>query len=90
MFQANTWLGKHLKDKRALRGVKRSPSELPDWVGVGMEVLQECVSRGEGRTSLLRIKTGVMSHAKEAGLYAEGNEGQPKAFKHGAMNKVPF
>lgn len=31
-----------------------------------------------------------MSHAKEAGLYAEGNEGPPKALKHGAMNEVAF
>ena len=89
MFQANTRLRKHLKGERALQGVKRSSSELPDWVGVGVgvEVLQGCEGRGEGRRSLLLIKTGVMSHPKEAGRH-EGNEGQPKVFK--AMNKVAF
>lgn len=89
MSQADTWLRKHLRGERALRAVKRSSSELPNWAGVGVEVLQGCEGRGEGRCSFLFIKTGVMSHPKEAGRH-EGNEGQPKVFKHGAMNKVAF
>lgn len=50
-------------------------------------VARVCERRGEDQG---KIQTCFISHAKVFRFYAEGNRDQPKAFKHGVMNKVVF